>query len=35
MSGNDEFEIFTTELAPIHRSILKLLGVPLSHYRNG
>ncbi len=29
----DEFQIFTTELAPIHRQILKLLGVPMTDYR--
>jgi transposase len=32
-SGSDEFEIFTTELAPIHCSILKLLRIPTSDYR--
>lgn len=32
--GSDDSEIFTTELAPIHRTILKLLGVPISHYRS-
>lgn len=32
-SGSDDFELFTTELAPIHRSILKLLRVPISDYR--
>lgn len=30
--GSDEPEIFTTELAPIHRTILTLLGIPLRHY---
>lgn len=34
-TGSDESEIFTTELTPIHRSILKLLGIPLSRYRSG
>jgi transposase len=29
---NKEFELFATELAPIHRSVLKLLGVPASDY---
>jgi len=33
-SGSDDFELFTTELAPIHRSILKLLRVPISDYRS-
>lgn len=32
-AGRDEFEMFTTELAPIHRSILKLLRVPTADYR--
>lgn len=32
-AGSDDFELFTTELAPIHRQILKLLGVPTSEYR--
>ena len=31
--GSDDFELFTTELAPIHRQILKLLRVPTSEYR--
>ncbi len=30
---SDDYEIFTTELAPIHRMILKLLRVPTSDYR--
>jgi transposase len=29
---NKELELFATELAPIHRSVLKLLGVPTSDY---
>ena len=32
-TGRDEFEMFTTELAPIHRTILSLLRVPISKYR--
>ena len=31
--GSEEFELFTTELAPIHRAILKLLRVPITDYR--
>jgi transposase len=31
--GRDDFERFTTELAPIHRMILKLLGTPTTDYR--
>jgi transposase len=31
--GSDDFEIFTTEPAPIHRMILKLLRVPITDYR--
>jgi transposase len=31
--GSEEFELFTTELAPIHRAILKLLRVPTTDYR--
>ena len=31
--GSDDFELFTTELAPIHRQLLKLLRVPISEYR--
>jgi transposase len=31
--GGDDFELFTTELAPIHRTILKLLRVPTTDYR--
>jgi transposase len=31
-SGSDHFELFTTELAPIHRTILKLLRVPTTDY---
>ena len=31
--GSDESQIFTTELAPIHHMILKLLGTPISDYR--
>ena len=30
---SEEFELFTTELAPIHRGILKLLRVPTTDYR--
>ncbi len=30
--GEDAFEIFSTELAPIHKRILKLLNIPLSTY---
>jgi len=30
---SDDFELFTTELAPIHRTILKLLRVPAADYR--
>ncbi len=30
---SDDFELFTTELAPIHRAILKLLRVPTTDYR--
>ena len=32
-ANSDDFEIFTTELAPIHRQILKLLRIPLTDYR--
>ncbi len=32
-AGSDDFELFTTELAPIHRTILKLLRVPAADYR--
>ena len=32
--GNDEPLEFTTELAPIHRTILKLLRIPTSLYRS-
>lgn len=32
--GSDDSEIFATELAPIHHTILKLLGVPVSDYRS-
>jgi transposase len=32
-SGSDEFVLFTTELAPVHRTILKLLHVPATDYR--
>lgn len=32
-AGTDDVEIFTTELAPIHRAILKLLRVPTTDYR--
>jgi transposase len=31
--GSDDFELFATELAPIHRTILKLLRVPTTDYR--
>lgn len=31
-TGSKAFELFATELAPIHRTILKLLGVPASNY---
>ena len=31
--SDDDFELFTTELAPIHRKILRLLRVPISDYR--
>ena len=31
--GRDDFERFTTELAPLHRMILKLLGTPSTDYR--
>jgi transposase len=31
--GSDDFEMFTTELAPIHRAILKLLRVQTTDYR--
>jgi len=31
--GSDDFELFTTELAPIQRQLLKLLRVPISEYR--
>ena len=31
--GSDDSELFTTELAPIHRMILKLLRVPTTDYR--
>lgn len=33
-SGGDAAQRFTTELAPIHHTILKLLGVPLRDYRS-
>jgi len=33
MNGGTDFELFTTELAPIHRRILKLLRVPTTDYR--
>lgn len=33
--GSDASDIFTTELAPIHHMILKLLDVPISDYRTG
>ena len=32
-ADGDEFEMFTTELAPIHRQILKLLRMPTAEYR--
>jgi transposase len=32
-ADSDDFELFTTELAPIHQQILKLLRMPLSDYR--
>ncbi len=32
-AGSDDLELFTTELAPIHRTILKLLRVPAADYR--
>jgi transposase len=32
--GSDDSEIFTTELAPIHHTILKLLQMPSSDYRS-
>lgn len=32
-ANSAEFEIFTTELAPLHRTILKLLRTPASDYR--
>ena len=32
LSSSDDFEIFTTELAPIHRMLLKLLRVPDTAY---
>jgi len=32
-ADSDEFETFTTELAPIHRLILKLLHMPMADYR--
>ena len=31
--GSDDVELFATELALIHRTILKLLRVPASDYR--
>jgi transposase len=31
--GSDDYELFTTELAPIHRTILKLLRVPTTDYQ--
>lgn len=31
--GSDDFQLFTTELAPIHRTILKLLRIPTTDYR--
>lgn len=31
-TGSDDFELFATELAPIHCTILRLLGVPRSAY---
>jgi transposase len=30
---SDDFELFTTELAPIHRTILQLLRIPTTDYR--
>jgi transposase len=33
MPGSDDSELFTTELAPIHRMILKLLRMPTTDYR--
>jgi len=32
LSGSDDFELFATDLAPIHRQILQLLRIPLSDY---
>ena len=32
-ADSDELEMFTTELAPIHRQILKLLRMPITDYR--
>ena len=31
--SDGDFQLFTTELAPIHRKILKLLRVPITDYR--
>lgn len=33
LPGSEEFELLTTELAPIHRMILKLLRLPTTDYR--
>ena len=33
LNDSGDFEMFTTELAPIHRQILKLLQVPTTDYR--
>ena len=33
LEGSDEFELFTTELAPLHRQILQLLRIPTTDYR--
>lgn len=32
-AGSDDFEIFRTQLTPLHRTILKLLRVPITDYR--
>ena len=32
-TASDDIELFTTELAPIHRTIIKLLRIPASDYR--
>ena len=32
-AGSEDLELFTTQLAPIHRTILKLLRVPTTDYR--